>query len=180
MICGESRIGAAEGRDPALKIRKVWHEPPAECDASAYASILHADVVIIGPGDLFTSVITNLVIRKVCEAISLTHAKTIYICNLMTRPGETSGLDAKAHVAKVLEVLGKDLLDDVLISNTRFSKSAIARYSKLDQHPVLMKSKKGLGGITKASVTVADVADQKQLVRHDLQKLRQQLLTLLS
>ena len=180
VIRGESRISLCAGRDPALKIRKVWHEPHAECDASSYASILHADVVIIGPGDLFTSVITNLVIRKVSEAISLSRAKKIYICNLMTRPGETSGLDARAHVKRVVDVLGRDRLNYVLVSNTRFSKAAIARYAKLDQHPVLINEKEGLAGITKAKEILADIADQKELVRHDLQKLRNQLLLLLS
>lgn len=180
VIRGESRISLCAGRDPALKIRKVWHEPHAECDASSYASILHADVVIIGPGDLFTSVITNLVIRKVSEAISLSRAKKIYVCNLMTRPGETSGLDARAHVKRVVDVLGKDPFNYVLVSNTRFSKAAIARYAKLDQHPVLINEKEGLEGITQAKEILADIADQKELVRHDLQKLRNQLLPLLS
>jgi uncharacterized cofD-like protein len=180
IVRGENRISLCKGRDPALEVRKVWHEPRAVCDASAYASILHADVVIIGPGDLFTSVITNLVIKKVREAISLTRAKKIYICNLMTRPGETSGLDAGEHVQRIVDVLGKDLLNYVLVSNTQFSKAAIARYAKLDQHPVLMNEIKGLGGITKAKEILADIADQKELVRHDFQKLRSQLLRLLS
>lgn len=180
VVRGESRISLCKGRNPALQVRKVWHEPHAVCDASAYASILFADVVIIGPGDLYTSVITNLVIRKVSEAISLSRAKKIYICNLMTRPGETSGLDAREHVKRIVGVLGKDSLDYVLASNTRFSKAAVARYAKLDQHPVLMSESGGLKGVTKAKVVLTDIADQKELVRHDLQKLRNQLLPLLS
>jgi uncharacterized cofD-like protein len=180
VVRGENRISLCKGRNPALQVRKVWHEPRAVCDANAYASILHADVVIIGPGDLFTSVITNLVIKNVREAISLTPAKKIYICNLMTRPGETSGLDAREHVKRVVDVLGKDLLNCVLVSNTRFSRAAIARYAKLDQHPVLMDGIKELRGVTKAEGILADIADQKALVRHDFQKLRNQLLRLLS
>jgi uncharacterized cofD-like protein len=180
VIRGESRISLCKGRNPALQVRKVWHEPHAVCDASAYASILYSDVVIIGPGDLYTSVITNLVIRKVSEAISFSRAKKIYICNLMTRPGETAGLDAWEHVKRIVGVLGKDSLDYVLVSNTRFSKAAVARYAKLNQHPVSMSEIGGLRGVTKTKVILADVADQKELVRHDLQKLRNQLLSLLS
>jgi len=180
VVRGESRISLCTGRDPALRIRQVWHEPSAVCDANAYASILHADSVIIGPGDLFTSVITNLVIKKVSEAIALTRAKKIYICNLMTRPGETSGLDAREHVKRIIGVLGKDLLNYALVSNTQFSKAAIARYAKLDQHPVLMGEEKGFEGITRAKRIFADIADQKVLVRHDLQKLRNRLLSILS
>lgn len=180
VVRGESRISLCAGRDPALQVRKVWHEPRAACDASAYASILHADVILIGPGDLYTSVITNLVVGEVKEAISLTRAKKIYLCNLMTRPGETSGLDAREHVQRIVKALGKDSLNCVLVSNARFSKVAIARYAKLDQHPVLMHGKEGLEGITQAKVVLADMADQKELVRHDPQKLRHQLLPLLS
>jgi len=180
VVRGESRISLCEGSDPALQVRRVWHEPHAVCDASAYASILHSDLVIIGPGDLFTSVITNLVIGKVREAISLTRAKKIYICNLMTRPGETTGLDAREHVRRIVGALGADRLDYVLASNARFSKAAIARYAKLDQHPVLMNAEDDLQGVTKAKTILADVADQKELVRHDLQKLRNQLLRFLS
>jgi uncharacterized cofD-like protein len=180
VVCGESRISLCKGRNPGLQVRKVWHEPRAVCDASAYASILHADVIIIGPGDLYTSVITNLVIGKVSEAISLTRAKKIYICNLMTRPGETSGLNAGEHVSRIVQVLGKDLLDYVLISNTRFSKAAVSRYARLNQHPVLSGGKEGLRDVTKAKGIFADIADQKELVRHDFQKLRAQLLPLLS
>ena len=179
VVRGESRISLCEGRDPALQVREVWHEPRAICDASAYASILHADVIIIGPGDLFTSVITNLVIGKVSEAISLSEAKKIYICNLMTRPGETSGLDAREHVRRIVRVLGEDILDHVLVSNARFSTDAIARYAKLDQHPVFMDENKDFEGITKAKVVLSDVADEKALVRHDPQKLRDQLRRLL-
>jgi uncharacterized cofD-like protein len=179
VIRGESRISLCKGRDPALRVDKVWHEPRAVCEASAYAAILHADVVLIGPGDLFTSVITNFAIEKVREAISLTQAKKIYICNLMTRPGETSGLDARAHVKKIIEGLGRDALDCVLVSSSRFSKAAIARYAKLNQHPVCMNEKVGFDGITKAKIVLGDVADHMELVRHDLQKLRDRLTPLL-
>lgn len=179
VIRGESRISLGKGRDPALQIRKVWHEPHAVCDASAYASLLHSDVTFIGPGDLYTSVITNLAIRKVNEAISLSKAKKIYICNLMTRPGETSGLDAREHVQRIVAALGKDLLNAVLVSNACFTRTSMARYAKLDQHPVLMNEKKRFEGITRAKIVLADVADQKELVRHDPQKLRERLLPLI-
>jgi len=179
VIRGESRISLCEGRNPALQVREVWHEPRATCDAGAYASILHADVVIIGPGDLFTSVITNLAIGKVNEAIALSRAKKIYICNLMTRPGETSGLDAREHVRRIIGALGKDLLDQVLVSNTRFSRAAIANYARLGQEQVVANRREEFKDITRAEIVFADVADQRELVRHDFRKLRDRLLPFL-
>ena len=179
VIRGESHIGIPEGRDPALRIKKVWHSPEAGCDPNAYATILHSNMVIIGPGDLFTSVITNLVIKEVREAISLTKGKKTYLCNLMTRPGETEGLDARDHVKKILEALGGDRLDNVLISKTRFSKPALARYAKLNQHPVRSGDQESLKKLTRARLIFADIADQHQLVRHDPQKLRKELLKII-
>jgi len=175
VVRGESHIGTPENRDSVLRIRKVWHEPEARCDPNAYAAILHSDMVIIGPGDLFTSVITNLAIKDIREAITLTKAKKTYLCNLMTRPGETEGLDACDHVKKVLEALGGDLLDYVLVSKTRFSKAALTRYAKLNQYPVHPGDSKGLRKITRAERVFADIADQQQLVRHDPRKISREL-----
>ena len=176
VIRGESHISRGEGRDANLRVKKVWHEPEAECDASAYACLLHADLLIIGPGDLFSSVITNLIIPKVKEAVLLAKGKKIYICNLMTRPGETSGLNAPDHVEKINETVGADFLDQVIVSSTRFTEEAIAEYAKLMQQPVLPGEPKRWRELTRAKVIFSDIADEKILVRHDPQKLRKELL----
>ena len=180
VVRGESHIGTPENRDAALRIKRVWHDPEAKCDPNAYAAILHSDMVIIGPGDLFTSVITNLAIRDIREAVILTKAKKTYLCNLMTRPGETEGLAASDHVKKVLEALGGDLLDYVLVSKTRFSKAALIRYAKLNQYPVQSGDRKSLKAITRAEGVFADIADQQQLVRHDPRKISRELFKIIS
>jgi len=175
IIRGEHLISTGEGRDPSLRIKKVWHEPEAECSVGAYACLLHADMILIGPGDLFSSVITNLIIPRVKEALILGKGEKIYICNLMTRPGETTGLNAPDHVKKIQEAVGADFLDKVIVSNTRFTKTALAEYAKLGQFPVSAGTPGKWKKRTRAKVVFFNVADEEVLIRHDQSKLESEL-----
>jgi uncharacterized cofD-like protein len=179
IVKGESKIDLCEDRNPELAITKLWHEPPQECDIDAYSCIINSDIVTIGPGDLFTSVITNLVIKNVSDALKRTKAKKIYICNLMTKPGETTGFDACRHVKEVVDYLGGDYLDYVIISNTRLSESAIAEYAKKNQSPVQLGGMENMKAITKAKIIVADVSHETELVRHDEAKIRNEMMKIM-
>lgn len=174
VVRGESKIDLCEGRGRDERLVKLWHEPEAECDADAYASILFADIVTIGPGDLYTSVITNLVVKKLREAVVLTRARKIYICNLMTKPGETSGYGAVDHVREVVRYLGKDVIDYVILSNTPVSGESLAEYLKKHQTPILPETA-SLKRITRAKVVAADVGSDTELVRHDGMKLKKEI-----
>ncbi|MGI6241819.1 MAG: uridine diphosphate-N-acetylglucosamine-binding protein YvcK [Candidatus Omnitrophota bacterium] len=180
VIKGESLISAGKGRAPSLKIRKIWHEPEAVCEPNAYASLLHADLILIGPGDLYTSVITNLVIPEVQKVLASTPARKAYFCNLMTKPGESTRFDAVEHVRSLVASCGRDILDYVIVSNTRFSQSAVARYAKLGQHPVLTGRQSAFREMTRAKVIFADIGHETILVRHDENKLRRHIIKLLA
>ncbi|MFA5085765.1 MAG: gluconeogenesis factor YvcK family protein, partial [Candidatus Omnitrophota bacterium] len=173
IVKGESNIDLCKNRSSALKIKKCWHDPGSECDINAYSSIINSDFVIMGPGDLFTSVITNLLVKDVVSAITKTKAKKIYICNLMTKPGETSNFDAIDHIREMLKYLKKDCLDYIVISdNDRLSMESVLRYSKKGQFPVKVGDIAAIKKITKAKIVVADVAHEKELIRHDSEKLK--------
>ncbi len=167
VVKGESKIDRCEGRSPDLRIVKLSHRPRAQADADAVASILFADFVTMGPGDLFTSVITSLIVKNIREALLKTPAKKIYICNLMTKPGETSHFDAEDHVYEIVKYLGSDCLDFVLISDTKVSKRSVVEYMKKKQMPVELKSKESVGRVTAAKVVLADIGDTNDLVRHN-------------
>lgn len=179
VIKGESKISLAEGRHPDLRIRRVWHEPAADCNLNAYNAILHSDIVTIGPGDLFTSVVTNLMIRGMREAIAQTTARRIYICNLMTKPGETSHLDACQHTEEVVKNLGKGVLDDVILSNTPLSARAIREYARMNQEPVAPGDLKKIRKLVKGEVVLADVGHEEELVRHDSAKIGNEIIKLI-
>ncbi|HTL71109.1 MAG TPA: gluconeogenesis factor YvcK family protein [Candidatus Eisenbacteria bacterium] len=175
VVKGESRIDRGDGRPPELRIKKLSHEPESECEPEAFSSIIHAEAVIIGPGDLFTSVVTNLVVRDIRDAIVRTKAKKIYVCNLMTKPGETAGFDAAAHVREIVRYLGEDCLDYVLVSNSALSRESILEYAKKNQSPVAAGRMSSLRAVTRAKIVIADLGDETELVRHDSMKLREEI-----
>jgi uncharacterized cofD-like protein len=175
VVRGESKIDLCLDRDPDLHIRKLYHEPQVQCNAEAYASIIFSDFVTIGPGDLFTSVITNLAIQGMREALQKTKAKKIYFCNLMTKPGETSRFTAYDHIREVLQYMGGDYLDYVFISNTAFSKKARQVYALKNQLPVLAPDVTKIKSLTKAKIILADLAHATELVRHDSLKVKKQI-----
>ena len=172
VVKGESNIDLGVGRKLEFHIDNLWHEPAAEGDADAYSSIVNADLVTIGPGDLFTSIATNLVIKEICEALSQTKAKKVYICNLMTKPGETWRYTAADHVREVIKYLGGDHLDYVLLSNSKLSNEAITEYSRKNQSPVVPGELDEIRKVTRAEILTADIGNQTELVRHDSVKLR--------
>jgi uncharacterized cofD-like protein len=173
IVSGESRIDKSEGRHPELRIEDIWHEPKAECNVDAYANILNSDLVVIGPGDLFTSVVTNLIVEFIPEAIAKTKAKKVYICNLMTKPGETANYGVFEHVREIVKYLGGDYLDYVIVSKTKLSVRARKIYSSRGQLPVSLREIKKIEGITKAKIIIADVGHETDLVRHDSEKIKE-------
>ncbi len=180
IIRGESAIDQCIERSSALRLRRVWHEPAAETSVDVFASILGADLVVIGPGDLYTSVLANLVVGGVAEAVQETRGKRIYVCNMMTKPGETTDYDVADHAAAVVAGLGGDVLDHILVSSTTLDERAVLEYAALAQHPVASSSEERMLEVTRAQVILADVGDRALLVRHDATKLREHLLRLIA
>lgn len=125
VIRGESEIDLRHQMLP--RIKGVYLDPPVDANPKAVAAILDADVIVLGPGDLYTSIIPNLLVVGVPEALAETHATRVYICNLMTKLGETDGFQASDFVKEILNSLGGPYLDWVLINNHEVSK--VIRYA---------------------------------------------------
>jgi len=176
IIKGEANISLCKDRSPELRIKECWHKPLPKCDINAYSAIINSDIVTIGPGDLYTSIITNLLIEDICEAIVKSRAKKIYICNLMTKPGETSGYDAFDHIREILRYLKKDCLDYIILAdNRKLRREPLLRYAKKGQFPVQAGDLSRIRKITRAKVIVADLSHEQELIRHDSQKIRDQI-----
>lgn len=113
-VTGESAITKAGGR-----IQRIYLEPStARAYPPAVRAILQADVVVVGPGSLFTSIMPNLLVRDVANALRHTRAKVVYICNLATQPGETDAYSVADHVDAIISVTGPGSLDYV-VANSR-------------------------------------------------------------
>lgn len=112
-VAGESRIPEVAGR-----VRRVWLEPN---DAPAFPpviqALLNADLIVIGPGSLFTSILPNLLVRDVLAAVQSSRALKLFVCNIATQPGETEAFSCYDHVRALEEHVGEDLFDIVLCND---------------------------------------------------------------
>ena len=134
---GESRISGAGGRIHRVGCRP--EAPPAL--PSALEAIRLADLILLGPGSLYTSLLPNLLVPQLVEEISRSSAAKLYICNLMTQPGETDGLDVWDHVAAVGQHLDRQgvrpwLFPDVLAHSGHLDRRLVERYRSAGSEPV--------------------------------------------
>jgi uncharacterized cofD-like protein len=175
VIEGEHRIDLFEGYDPRSRIKRLWQEPPVAANPDALEALFNAHFILLGPGDLFTSVISNLIVEGITDAIVSSQAKKIYICNVMTKPGETTDFQVSDHVREIIKYLKQDSLDYVLCSSTSFTPASLEVYAQQKQIPVIETSPETLENMTQAQIIWADVASESELVRHDSLKLAAEL-----
>ncbi len=132
IIHGESNIPEAHG-----KIKRLFTEPKS-CKAldDVIAAIRDAELIILGPGSLYTSVIPNLLIKEISYEIAKSNAKKIYVCNIMTQPGETDGYNVSDHVNALMKhAESRNIIDTVLVND--FLPSNLAKkYQMSGSYPV--------------------------------------------
>ncbi|WP_332648642.1 gluconeogenesis factor YvcK family protein [Lysinibacillus sp. 54212] len=131
-IQGESKIS-----DATKPIKRVFLTPPnTQPLPAAIRAINRADYILIGPGSLYTSIIPNLIVKDIGEAVVRARAKKIYICNLMTQKGETIGYSAADHVAAIHLHVGKTFLESILINNEDLPQPIKESYKEENAEPV--------------------------------------------
>jgi len=132
VIAGETRIGAT--RVPIRRVRLVPRKvKPLPEVLEAIAS---ADLILLGPGSLFTSIIPNLLVSGVAEAIEKSRATRVYIANLMTQPGETLGYTVVDHVRAIHRHTARKIIDCVVINNQPLASDVLRRYKSEGAEPV--------------------------------------------
>lgn len=172
IINGESEIPKAHKR-----IRTMAMEPAdAPAAASAVQAILNSDILIFGPGSLYTSVIPNLLVKGIRDAVLKSEAVKIYICNVMTQPGETDGYGAYEHVQALIQHAGGQFLDYVIVNDQCITAAQLAQYNEKGSMPVTPDIKKieHLG----IQVIPTRLISNKDLIRHNPQKLAQVIISL--
>lgn len=169
-VSGESTITAA----PRLP-RRVWITPDApRALPQALTAIARAEAVVLGPGSLYTSIIPNLLIPEVREALAATRACVIYVCNVMTEPGETDGYTAADHVDALRRHGLEDVIDVVLVNDAPVSAGLVESYGRYGARPVPVDMER----LRESGVRVvrARVAAESDVVRHDPDRLAQAVL----
>ena len=161
--------------DKITRINRVFISPP-NCRATpeVVQAIKEADCIVIGPGSLYTSIIPNLLVDNIADEIKKSKAIKIYICNVMTQPGETDDYTASMHVKALIEHGGAGIVNYVLVNNKEISAEMQEYYAQKGQYPVLVDEKavEDLGvGLFKA-----DIIDDSEMIHHDSMKLAQNVM----
>jgi uncharacterized cofD-like protein len=172
-IEGESNI--TEARGVIEDIGCIPSDPPAL--PSAVEAIQSADYIIVGPGSLYTSIIPNLLIPGIRDAIARSPAPCIYVCNVMTQPGETDSYTVGDHLQAVLKITGKQLFNAVLVQRQQPSPQALQRYAQMGAKPVLVDRE--IAHQLNCRLILANLMDEDPntaLVRHNPQRLAKVLL----
>jgi len=171
---GEAKIPQANAQ---IKRVSLTPEDAMPTD-DALTAIAQADIIVMGPGSLYTSILPNLIIKGMSEAIAASSAYKIYVCNVMTQQGETEGFTASDHLRVLQEHVDPKIIDACLINNAVISnEEALNRYRKENAYPVAADGEriKDLG----VKVVAADLLSVSDYVRHDSKKLIQTLIKLI-
>jgi uncharacterized cofD-like protein len=159
--------------------------PKASANPLALKAIADADLIVMGPGDLYTSIICNLVIDGVASAISKSKAKKVYVANLMTKFGQTHGFGAQEHLNALEKYLGKGSIDICLINkNKDYPKGLLEKYE--EEHASLVKDDLKNGIAVRVDLISGKVHEKhdsdklkRSLIRHDSKKLASAIMQLL-
>ena len=172
-IEGESQISAARGKIVTLGCTPA--NPPAL--PQVLKAIREADYIILGPGSLYTSVAPNLLVPEIVAAIARRHVPRIYICNIMSQPGETDGYTVSDHIKVLDTICGQRIFDAVLVQKKPPSPLAQERYAQEQSHPIAMDRETLLQlGCRVLLANVMDEDPETQFVRHSPQRLARVLL----
>lgn len=185
-VVGEHAIDEPSQDRAQHKIVELSVTPQATISESAESAILDADLIVLGPGDLYTSILANCVVDGVPEAIRNSPAKLAYVCNLMTKVGQTSGLGAQDLVAEISRYVGRQP-DYVLINTGSLPFDLEKRYAALNEYPVDTDFVCDRCEVitadflaSKAVQTVKGDVLKRSLIRHDSRKLARKLVDLLA
>ncbi|HAH19805.1 MAG: hypothetical protein A2Y00_10810 [Omnitrophica WOR_2 bacterium GWF2_43_52] len=167
---GTTTEGEASIPKKKQPIAKISLKPQdAIATPEALKAISEAQAIILGPGSLYTSVIPNLLIKEIRDAVTASSALKIYICNVMTQLGETEGYSAFDHIKAVIDHSSPKIIDYCVVNVTHIAKELLDRYSHEYSYPVVVDMEK----IRHAGYRVieADIINAKDYVRHDSGKL---------
>jgi uncharacterized cofD-like protein len=172
IVEGESKIPEA-----GKTIDRV-HLYPAEVvpAQSVLDAITDADVIVLGPGSLYTSVLPNLLVDDVAETLRRSRAMKIYICNVMTQPGETSGYTASMHAKAIIDHAGPGVIDYIIVNSKPVSEEAQKKYAAEQSYPVAVDE----DGLAELGVRYlkADIISQDNPAHHDADKLAANIMEL--
>ncbi len=176
---GTQTIGESSITKKHNSIRRVFLKP-SDCKATeeAIRAIKNADVIVLGPGSLYTSVLPNLLVDEIKDAVCEASIPKVYICNVMTQPGETDNFKASDHIKALIDHTDSDVVSTCIVNTGEVPKELISKYKEEGAYPVIADKEK----IKELGVKYvgANVVSTKNFVRHDSRKLAKLIFDLAS
>lgn len=175
IITGESSIPLANRR-----IKRVFLSPDdINPLPNAIRAIKKADLIVVSPGSLYTSILPNMIIPQIDEAIRSSKGEVVYVCNVMTQAGETTDYTASDHVQAIIDHIGTGCVDSIIVHNEPISKEVRDLYAEENAEPVVYDTDRLLEmGIR---IIESDIINYDQTtLRHDTNKIAQLLFSLLN
>ncbi len=184
-ICAELKDGSVVEEEINVRaprkapIERVFLKSnDVECPPDAISEIEKADIIVIGPGSLYTSVISNLLVGGIKDALQRTKAVKIYLCNIVTQPGQTDNYTASDHIKAIIKYLGEGILDYVLVNNNFPREEIIEKYRKEGADIVALDEDLEKSNVAIEVTDLIENIEQKRvlwekqdLIRHDPEKL---------
>lgn len=176
-ICGETDIDIRKEHHD-VPISRVYLRPQADANPAVLGAIGNADLIVLGPGDLYTSVVPNLLVSGVSEAIAASRAKRVYVCNVMTKHGETDNFAASDFIREINRYLGADDVLDCAVLNYHeaLPLELYKRYKQEGSEPVTIDLGKCYESVPQLAIRALTATGE--LVRHDPDRLAATLLGL--
>lgn len=161
------------------KIKKVYYKANPQITPEAIESIKTADLIILSMGSLYTSIIPNLISPEVKEAMDLSNAKIMYICNIVTQPGETDDFTVSDHIKVLNEYLGKRKVDVVIVNDGHIDVDIAEKYQTLEQKDPVIFDKKEVEKLGVQIISDNLIKIEDDMLRHDVIKVALNIFTFL-
>lgn len=151
------------------KIKEVFYKDTPEINSLALKAIREANLIILSMGSVFTSIVPNLICKSVIDEIDKSNANIIYVCNMMTQPGETDGFKVSDHISLLNSYLGTKKIHTVLVNNKNIPKKLLDKYANEEQKDQVIVDFENL---TDTKVIASNFFQlQNNMIRHDSLKL---------
>lgn len=172
-IIGESNIDIPK-HDATLKIKKLNLTGPAIIYSKAKQAIIEADTIVLGPGDLYTSILPNMLVQGMKESLKKTKACKIYVCNIMTKFGETNNFKASTFLREILRYSGQRSIDFMICNTKKLSDKIIRKYKEEKASPVQLDYQ----NIRNVRLLCGDIVQEHDLARHSPIKLAKLIMSI--
>ena len=149
------------------KIKSVYYKEKPEVNPDVLKAIREADAIILSMGSLFTSIIPNLLCREVKDEIDNSKAKIIYVCNIMTQPGETDNFKVSDHVRLLNQYLGRRKIDAVIVNNGEIDSAIVENYETTEQKDLVEVDRSNLQSYNLDIIENDYISIENSMIRHN-------------